>query len=60
MCPFSERQFDVQEKLTERVVQRDVTKTFNKYVDSLSLKSDVKILAIALMAHGSYDDRFKK
>ena len=58
MCPFSERQFDVQEKLTERVVQRDVTKTFNKYLESLPLKSEVKILAIALMAHGSYDDRF--
>ena len=56
---LSGRGFDIQEELLERVVQRDVSKSFNKYLSSLQPVSDVKILAIVLMAHGSFDDRFE-
>merc|ERR1711962_126099 len=55
---FGYRNFKLFNKLTGNVKKRDVENCFRNYVNCLKTSnSNVSVLAIAIMSHGSYDDR---
>lgn len=54
---FSDRGFEDKGKILDKVLERDVIKKFKEYLSRIHANNDIRIIAIALMAHGSIEDR---